>query len=136
MAQSENVRAFKNELRNYNYYLNRVVTLKNSIEWCYYRLGGVHGIDPSKEPTHSQPNKELEYKLRDDIEQYRRKLKHTEDRIEEMNEILNSIENELRWAIKCVYVEHKPMRNVAMKLFMSHSSLQKKMDSAIRRALE
>ena len=136
MAQLESVRAFKNELRNYNYYLHRIVTLNNSIEYCYERLGGVRGIDPSREPTHSQPNKELEYKLRDDIEVYRAKLKRIEEKIEDIDEILNKIDIDSRKAIKSVYIEGKQMRRVAMEMYISHGGLQKRIDKAIKGALD
>lgn len=134
--QSDDVKAFKNELRNYNYNLNRLVTLNNSIEFCYDRLGGVRGIDPSKEPTHSLPNKDLEYILRDDIERYRRLQTLCEAKVNYVNEILNKMQTEVREAIISVYVEGKPMRNVASKMFMAHSTLQKKMNKEIKKALE
>ena len=134
--QKDNVKAFKNELRNYNYYLNQIVTLSNSIDWCYHRLGGVRAIDYSKEPNHSPPNKELEYKLREDIERYEHLKALTEDKIKYIDEILGKMETDVRWAVKCVYVEGKQMRNVAYKIFVGHSTLQNRIDKAIERALE
>ena len=65
--QRPEVRAFKNELRNYTYYCSRIASLEESIEFMYDRLGGVRGVDPSKEPLHSAPSKEYEYMLRDKI---------------------------------------------------------------------
>lgn len=134
--QSQQVKAFKNELRNYNYYLSRVTTLKNSIQFCYDRLGGLRAIDVSKEPTHSPPNKDYEYKLRDDIESYEQLLRHTQAQINYLDEILSRIENELRNAIKSIYIEGKQMRYVAMTLYISHGGLQKRIDKAIEKALD
>lgn len=133
--QSDDVKAFKNELRNYNYNLNRVVTLKNSIEYCYDRLGGVRGIDTSKEPTHSLPNKDLEYKLRDDIERYRRLQSVYETKVEYVDEILSRIETSIRKAIISVHVEHKKTEKVARECNLSTNGLQYRMDKAIERAL-
>lgn len=137
MAQKEQVRAFKNELRNYNYYLHRIATLNNSIEWCYDMLGAdPRAVDPSREPMHSPPNKDFEYKMRDDIERYRAKLKRVENKIDDISQILSNIENETRMAIKSVYIEGKQMRIVASKLCLSLGALQNRIDKAIERALE
>ena len=134
--QSEQVRAFKNDFRSYSYWLSRVITLENSIEYCYDRLGGVKGIDPSKEPTHAQPNKELEWKLRDDISRYEAELAKMERRIKETDEILDRIENDLREAIKSVYIQRQQIRKIADKYFLSYNGLSYRMDRAIERALD
>ena len=136
MGQSEKVRVFKNELRNYNYYVSQIDKLQESIDVCYHRLGGVRAIDYSKEPNHSLPNKELEYKLREDIERYEQKKTLTEQKIKYIDEILGRMENDVKWAVKCVYVEGKQMRNVAYKIFVGHSTLQHRIDKAIEKALE
>ena len=134
--QSKEVRAFKNELRNYAYWKSRLVTLSNSIEYCYERLGGVRGIDPSKEPTHAMPNKELEYKLRDDIERYRHDLERFTRRIEEVDIVLARIDKDLAEAIRNVYIERQQMRKVADKFYLSYNGLSYRMDKAIQEALD
>ena len=133
--QTPDVRAFKNELRNLKYYQYRVQTLTNSMEWCYERLGGVRAIDPSKEPMHVAPNKELEYKLRDDIERYRALLALTETKIKYIDEILSHIETSLRDAIISVYVDGQHLRAVASKMYLSGNGLSKRINKAIAQAL-
>lgn len=135
MGQSEKVKAFKNELRNYNYYLFRVNTLKNSIEFCYDRLGGVRGIDPSKEPTHAIPNKELEYKLRDDIERYEKERKRIQENILYIDTVLNRMEPDIMKAIISVYIYKEQVKKVADTLYLSHNGLQKRMNKAIEHAI-
>ena len=136
MAQSEKVRAFKNELRNYNYNIKRLIFLDEKIESCYEMLGGVRGIDFTKEPIHSPPNKELEYKIRDDIERYRRLKERTEDKVKYCDEILAKMETDVRWAITSVYVDGRQIRNIALKMFLAHSTLQKRINKAIEEALD
>ena len=136
MAQSEKVRAFKNELRNYNYYIRRLIFLDEKIENCYEMLGGVRGIDFTKEPIHSPPNKELEYKIRDDIERYRRLKERTEDKVKYCDEILARMETDVRWAVTSVYVDGKQIRNIALKMYLAHSTLQKRINKAIEEALD
>ena len=133
--QKEEVKAFKFKLRGYTYLCSTIGTLENSIEFCYDRLGGVRGIDPSKEPTHAMPNKELEYKLRDDIERYEAKLKLKVNEKVEIDQILGKIENPLRDAIFDVYVLGRRVDDVARGLYLSHNGLHKQINKAIERAL-
>ena len=133
--QREEVKAFKNELRNYTYYCSRIATLNNSIEFIYDRLGGVRGIDPSKEPTHVMPNKDLEYKLRDDIEKLEAKKKRVERQKQFVDEVLAQIENEFVDAIKKVYIEGMRMDKVCIEYNFSASGMGYRIDKAIERAL-
>ena len=133
--QKIEVKAFKNELRNYTYLCYVISTLENSIEYCYDRLGGVRGIDPSKEPTHSQPNKELEYKLRSDIEHYESILKQKINQKVEIDRILDKIETPLRMAIINVYIKGNRVEDIARDMYLSHNGLYKQMNKAIMEAL-
>lgn len=133
--QSESVKAFKNDLRSYNYNLSRVVSLNNSIEFCYHRLSGVTAIDTSKQPIHSPPNKDYEYKLRDDIERFEALLKLAQAKIDYVDEILKLIETDVRKAVISVYVESKKMDSVASNMNLSVSGLQYQIDKGIERAL-
>jgi len=135
--QSQSVRAFKNELRNYNYYLSRLVSLDNSIEWVYDRLGGVRGVDPSKEPTHNGvPNKDLEYKLRDDIERYEQEKTLVRAKVDYIDKILSRMKTELKCAVMSVYVEGKSFVLVSRKMYLSPNGLQKRINKAIEKALD
>ena len=133
--QTAEVRAFKNELRNYNYYLHRIATLDESIEFIYDRLGGVRGIDPSKEPLHSPPDKDLEYKLRDDISRLEANKKLLENKIAYIEQILEKMETSLREAVIKVYAQGKPISVVCNDLYVSPSGLAKKINNEIKKAL-
>lgn len=133
--QSEEIKAFKNQLRRYNYLCSRLESLRNSIEYLYDRLGGVRGIDPSREPVHGQPNKELEYKLRDDIEHLEAKLSLVVAEKVEIDSILGRIEEPLRNAIFEVYALGYRTDVVASKMFLSHNGLHKRINKAIKGAL-
>ena len=134
--QREDVKAFKNQLRNYSYNLSRIVTLNNSIEFLYERLGGIRGIDPSKEPLHTMPNKDLEYKIRDDISKLETILRHVEDEIRLVDEILDRMDYDIRTAVKMVYIQGRMVKNVADKFHLSSSGLAKRMDKAIEKAIK
>ena len=133
--QKAEVRAFKNELRNYTYYCSRIATLENSIEYLYDRLGGVRGIDPSKEPTHAMPNKELEYKLRDDISHLEAKLATYTMKKNSVDEILNKMEIDVCDAVKKVYIKGEHIEKIARLMYLSHNGLAKRMNRAIYKAV-
>lgn len=134
--QTKQVIAFKNRLRNYTFDLSRIVKLDEDIELCYHKLGGVKGIDPSKEPTHCQMDKDIEYKIRDDIEKYEALRKTYESNILYVDSVLELIEEETRQAIKDVYIYGKNMFKVASKLYISKSTLRDRMDYRIKLAIE
>lgn len=133
--QTEEVKAFKNELRNYNYYLHKAITLSEEIEECYDRLGGVRGIDPSKEPLHIAPNTEMEWRLRDQIETYEAEKARYTAKANEIIRILDRIERPLRMAIKAVYADGQTVLKVSDWMYLSPSGLKRRMDNAIKKAL-
>lgn len=133
--QTDDVRAFKNELRNYNYYLSRIVTLANSIEFVFERLGGVRGIDPSKEPIHAMPDPDLEWKLRDQIEIYEAEKRRYEAKAGEIDQVLSRMETSVREAVIEVYANGKTVMKVADKMYLSPSGLKRRIDKAIKKAL-
>ena len=133
--QRPEVKAFKNTLRNYRYYIDAIADVNKNIEMCYHRLGGVRSTDLTKVLTKSPPNKELEYRIRDDIERLEAMRSRLQGKVDEMDEILGKIEKTTRDALICVYVNGEQMRAVADRLYISHSTLQRRMDSAICRSL-
>lgn len=133
--QKEEVGAFKNELRNYNYYLSRVKTMEASIEFLYDRLGGVRGVDPSKEPLHTMPNKEMEYKLRDDISRLDAQKARFERHLQEIDEVLNRMGNDERWGVFKVYAERKRLEDICKIFHYSPSGFRSRLERAIEEAL-
>lgn len=136
MAQSIDVTAFKYELRNYKYYSDKIISLTDNIEDCYYKLSGVHSIDASKIPIHSPPNKENEYYLRELIDSYELKRSRLVAKKEYLDEILGLMKNDIRKAIICVYVDGQQMRKVCDDMYLSLGGLQKRINKTIDRALK
>ena len=134
--QKQEVRAFKNELRNYTYYCHRITTLDESIEFMYERLGGVRGIDPSKEPLHTAPNKDYEYMLREQIERYEESKALYVAKRDYIDKILGEVPNTLREALKSVYINGKRIDMVAVEYNLSANGLIYQMNKAIELALQ
>lgn len=134
--QDEEVRAFKNELRNYKNYLHKVCDLEESIDLVVYKLSGVHGIDPSKEPIHALPNQDVVWELYDKLSRLERKKEMYEGHLQEIDRILNLMEEFTRDALKLVYIEGKRTDVVADSMFISPSGLKNRMNRAIKKAIK
>lgn len=133
--QRPEVRAFKNELRNYTYYCSRIASLEESIEFMYDRLGGVRGVDPSREPLHSAPSKEYEYMLRDKITNLEANKALYEAKRDYIDLILGRMETALKEAVISVYVKQERCLKVADRYYLSSTGLQKRMNRAIEVAM-
>lgn len=133
--QPKEVKAFKNRLRYYSYLTQEINSLEEEIEELYERLGGVRGIDPSKEPVHAMPNKEVEYQLRDAISRLDATLSYKRAEKDEIDRILVKMEPSAYEAVKAVYIEGKLCENVALVQHMSPSGLKDRMNKAIKKAL-
>lgn len=135
MKQKDSVRAFKNELRNYEIYRKEAIKFAEEIEELYDRLGGVRGVDPSKEPLHVMPNKELEYQLRDRISILEAKISQRNEKLNQIDLILAKINTPLKTALFEVYAKGKTVDSLAMRLEVSPSGLVKRFNRAIEQAL-
>lgn len=134
--QDEGVKAFKNELGNYRFYQRRFATLANLVEYCYDMLGGVRAVDPSKEPNSFVPNKDREYAIRDEISRHERNKDLIEVKLRYIDEILARIETPLKEALIEVYADHKTLRKVSSRMYMSESKLRRDINKAIKKALD
>jgi hypothetical protein len=138
MKQEANVRAFKNELANYQYYKDKALLLQEKIDDCYNLLpGSIHGNNPQKLPIYGGvPNKEFEYKVRDEIERYGHELSRLNDKINSIDEILLKIETPLQAAIIDKYAHGRTLEQVATNMFLSSAGLLKQINKAIKKALD
>lgn len=132
---NEELKAFKNELKNYNFYKQRIKSLQEMIDTCYDMLSGVKAIDYSKEPSHTPPNKDIEYRIRDEIEKYKLFQARTQIKLDDINRILNKVESSLREAIIESYCNGKTLEKVAEKRFISKVGLFKQINVALKEAL-
>ena len=134
--QTARVRAFKNELRNYSFYLSRVEALQSLIDICFDHLpGALHGNDPSKIPMNSVPNKDLEYRIRNEIEHHERNQRATQSRIDYCDQILGLMETSLKTATERIYVQGERTDKIAMEMYLSPNALHNRINKELERAL-
>ena len=106
------------------------------MELCYSMLPhNVHSIDFTRPVVHGLPNKDLEYRIRDEITKHEANLKSTQAKIDEIDEILALMETSLKKAINDVYVEGNRIEDVAMIYHLSIGGLQYRIDKEIERCL-
>lgn len=138
MRQEASIKAFKNELANYQYYKEKAFSLQEKIDDCYSLLpGSVHGSNPQRLPIRGgEANKDFEYRIRDQIEHYDRELSRLNDKIGSIDEILVKIETPLQTAIIDKYANGYTLEQVATRMFLSTAGLLKQINKAIKKALD
>lgn len=129
------LKAFKNELKNYNFYKQRIKALDELIQTCYDMLSGVKAIQYDKEPSHALPNKDVEYKIRDEITHHDKNKARTQAKLDDIDKILNRVETSLREAIIESYCNGTPLEKVAEKRFISKVGLFYQINEALKEAL-
>jgi DNA-directed RNA polymerase specialized sigma24 family protein len=132
--QDESIAAFKMDLRSYAFKKKEIKRIEDKIQECYDRLGGVRGVDPSREPIHATPNKDVEYAIRDQIEACEAKLRLLCDQTRYIEQTLEKMETTLKTAVIAVYVSRHSIRSVAGKMYISESGLRKRMNKEIKKA--
>lgn len=138
MQDDIDVKVFKNELMNYNYYQYQCNKLKEDIDYNYGLLpGNVRGLNPSKLPIHGGvPNLDNIYAIRDTITLLEAKLRRYNDKMVEVEQILEKIETPLKSAIMDKYIIGYTLEKVSKDYGYSSAGLLKKMNKAIKKALE
>lgn len=133
---NEELVAFKNELKNYNFYKKRVKAQQELIDLNYDMLSGVKAIRYDKEPTHTPPNKDVEYKLRAEIDAHTLLRDTTQAKIDEIDKVLNLIESSCREAIIEAICNKKGLEKVAKSRNISKEGLFYQINKGIKEALE
>ena len=135
MKQLPEVKQFKRDLESYNFWKERVRKLDNLIQYCYDMLGGVHSPNLTDPPAFSPPDKEMEYKIRAEIEKHEEKKRKTQERIDETDAVLSRIPGEEREIVIEKFLHGALYSDLAVKYNYSHNTIKKKVNKAIEEAL-
>lgn len=138
MQERADIKAFKNELRNYRFYQSKVKKWDILIQESYDKLGASpKSIDYSRVIMHGAvPNKDFEYKVRDEITFYESKRKPWKDKVDYVDNVLSLIETPLREDIMSVYVKGRSLAEVARPRYIIASSLRGRINRALRRVFD
>ena len=134
--QSDEVRAFKNELSNYDFYRKRVEALNELIEICYHTLSGLHSPDFQNIPVHSPADLEKRDRLYAKIDKHRANIEKATRKMDEIDEVLNKMPRKIRIAAYRVYVQKETIEKVARENHYSKKGMWYWINKEIQKALK
>lgn len=135
MKQRPEVKAFKQELENYSYYLEREKKLSGMIDYCYDLLGGVRGVNPAAVRSNSPVDKEREYRIRDEIAKHEKNRKRNKEKIAEIEETVNLMPEDAKEIVRLKYLKGKTYVQISEIVYMSPSTVKDRLNRAIIAAL-
>lgn len=129
--------AFKNELRNYRFYQERIESLDELINICYYNLTGVKGVRADKVPSSTNPElaEETRYRIYDEIEHHKQNKAITEAKLKSLDEILDKLEKPIKEALIKIYADGESYDKVSQEMYLSKSALFEKLDTKLKGVL-
>lgn len=132
------VEAFKNELRNYNYYCSLIRKLQEKKDDLFYELTGVKSA--SLESTHNSFNESVYFNkvftLQEKIHKLDLEIERIKAQKKYITDVLKRIESkDVRMSVIEIYVQKKTVGFVAKEQNISSSGLFKQINKAINKAL-
>ena len=133
MTNSE-IEAFKNDVRNLNFWKAKVAEFKGEEDMIYHILGGYKSPDPSKIPGSYNPNINMQKaKLSDKLADIERRKNSFQSRIDAVEEMLNKVPEETRQHIIDIYVNKKGYIKVAESIPIARTGLYQRINKALKR---
>lgn len=132
------VEVFKNELKNYNFYKEKIKSITNELDAKWYELSGVKGIRYDKEPCHSfnpSLSEEMKLSLMEQISIIENDLLRIKANVLFIDSMLNKINEETRKWIKMIYFDGMTYDKVSKIANFSKNGLAYRINTAIEKAL-
>ena len=134
------VEAFKNELKNFHYYHNKMDILNDEIAMLEYEMENVKGVDYSKLGGNNYNPVAVEHKKLQMIERYEKlleKKKNLNIRISGIYEVLDRMDVSDRALVIGVVAEKRKYRDMCRELGISNTSiLYNRINDIIERAIQ
>ena len=119
----DELQAFRNEISNYNFYVEKIIKIKEEIDDRYYELFGVRGVDPSKESLENKNNNAIELKRLENIEKFDLFKKEKEDEIKRLKsqidhilKVLNQMDPLTSKIFISIYINNKSYAETCLRL--------------------
>ena len=119
----DELQAFRNEISNYNFYVEKIIKIKEEIDDKYYELFGVRGVDPSKESLENKNNNAIELKRLESIEKFDLFKKEKEDEIKRLKsqidyilKVLNQMDPLTSKIFISIYINNKSYAETCLRL--------------------
>lgn len=112
------VKAFKNELLNYTYYLERRKILDEKIKLEYYKLSGVSAINPSKMPgsTNELLKNLSKLEIYGKIDNLKNEYNRNEVKLLEIQEVLKKLDENQYQVLSLIYFKKKKIKDICQVL--------------------
>lgn len=134
----EDVRAFKNELKNYRYYQKKLKAVKEEIDTIYYNLSGLASkpFGASAGSTNQEIKEERRLEAFNTIEMLEDKASTYTQAIQRIESTLNACDSDIRDAIIKIYCDGHTYSSMAVHTYYSPRGLEKRIDKEIKKALK
>ena len=132
----EEIKVLERKLRNYRHLQKEIVRLEDEIQRDYDKLGASpKSPNLQSEPIHSPKNIDAEHEIREHISMLEAKLSQKRDELNELDEIFNSVRNELKRPIIDIYMNGKKYAYVAKKYNYSIAGIFKATQRELNRII-
>lgn len=129
----------KKDIKAYDSNCNMLRELESKLDKAYYDLSGVKGLryDKPKGNVDIITIKQRKQELSCLIELLETEISRVSTQIDYVDNILSNVEDEeIRQAVKDVYINNKQMREVALKFNYSHNTLKYWINKELLKAIK
>lgn len=132
------VKAFKNELKNFKYYKNKIIELTDEIDNIYYSLSGLSSkpFGANVGSTNQQLKELNRLNAFGKAEMLKSKRELYKSLIVSIEQTLEAMDSNMRSVCIKVYCDGRTYESIARTKYYSARGLEKKVDKEIQRALE
>ena len=130
------IQHYKNELKSYTYYVNRINYLKRELDAVVYKMTGVTGIDTTQTRiTSVSTSKENFFELMHQEEELNKRIAHYQERLDLIDGLLKWVVEPYDKVLRGIYIDKKTSYYKAIREYnipYSESQLKRIINSQIR----
>lgn len=133
---NEEIKEFRNQLkRDYSFVVYKIEDITKEIEDLYYQMSGFKAIDYSKEPSNTNQQAIELYKLTlgEKISECELVLINYKNKLKQMDDILNRLEDCDKEMFLMKYLKHKTYYEIGKIYYLSASAVTKRMNKALEK---
>lgn len=131
----EKIQHYKNELKSYTYYVNRINYLKRELDAVVHKMTGVTGIDTTQPRiTSVSTSKENFFELMHQKEELNKRIAHYQERLDLIDGLLKWVDEPYDKVLRGIYIDKKTSYYKAIREYnipYSESQLKRIINSQI-----
>lgn len=129
------IQHYKNELKSYTYYVNRINYLKRELDAVVHKMTGVTGIDTTQTRiTSVNTSKENFFELMHQKEELNKRIAHYQERLDLIDGLLKWVDKPYDKVLRGIYIDKTSYYKAIRKYNIpySESQLKRIINSQIR----